>query len=637
MHVNFYITIKVIDNSIAPLTPVKTFTLTPEYNSTQLENVPTVHVGGESTPAGVSWGQNTLPILNYVVDGGNPPPAGIVIEYGTTGVLMKLYGMNGANRGNPLVSPSQNQTGLQWEIFSQEQPLGTAVNIFQIDAVTGEVTEINEGDGKGLYNLEIRVSSGDSTFQPLFIPITIGEPTATGSFSNGVITEDLYYDSAYIFNLHNNLTNAYNQIPASSPGSGNTTFEFTYPNPGGILTYDPTATLNESYGNTGCHSYNFANAGPNTLILQQPGSSLSLSEGALTSGTGFINIELTLPGDIGAAPFSIFNTSEFSWAVEYRPTPADPWNAAVDIEGNILSWNNLLASSQVNPQQSGKRLDGTANESINTATLTVNNPSVTTDQTYGSAQPTPPTASLPADNFVQINAQNRSSLSADNAGTVLLSKWVAVGNSPAYPANNTFGEYRVIIQTIGGDCDTCQGCFSLNTNKSGGPIAGKINFGDFFYNIGTERGFAYLVDTSVFANNPAGLQSALDNEMNGTTVHKLYAAEGINRYVSKFYLDPDLTTPVTNATSPGWDTASTGYISYIAADLEQSGYNTPYNAGNTSATNTKNAFAAEGASFKNANGGIVTGTTQNKRAWACQIVPTTGLKNQATSVGRVGA
>jgi len=270
-HVNdLYVTIRVSDDSLPAPQPIKTFNLVPDYNGTRLENVFTVHVGGESTPAGVSWGQNTLPILNYVEDGGSPPtqlenvftvhvggestpagvswgqntlpilnyvedagnpPDGIVVPYGTTGVLMKLYGMNGANRGNPLVSPSQNQTGLQWEIVSQKQG-GVEQNIFQIDAATGEVTEINEGNGLGLYNLEINVSSGDSTFQPLRINITIGRPTATGSFSNDLSIE-LFYDSAYIFNLHDNVVDAYAKIPQSSGSSDyEQRFINTYPDPG---------------------------------------------------------------------------------------------------------------------------------------------------------------------------------------------------------------------------------------------------------------------------------------------------------------------------------------------------------------------------------------------------------------------
>ena len=351
---NFYITIKVIDNSIAPLTPVKTFTLTPEYNSTILENVPTVHVGGESTPAGVSWGQNTLPILNYVVDGGSPP-AGIVVPYGTTGVLMKLYGMNGANRGNPLVSPSQNQTGLIWSIEKQEQPLGTAVNIFQIDAVTGEITEINEGDGLGLYHLRIIVSSGDSTQQPLNINITIGRPTASGSFTNNIRKYILSYDNSYLFNLHGTVGNAYSNIGSGAAGLIDTSFKYTFPDIGNI---PGAASLNEFYTNTTNGGYLYGAGTFQKLNVVQPtGDTPSPFEGALTQGTGYINIEMYLQG-LSSSANNDYQTSQVSWAVEYREViggVVQPWKPATDIEGNVLSWNSALTGNNSRDKSSAIR------------------------------------------------------------------------------------------------------------------------------------------------------------------------------------------------------------------------------------------------------------------------------------------
>jgi len=638
---NFYITIKVIDNSIAPLTPVKTFTLTPEYNSTFLENVPTVHVGGESTPAGVSWGQNTLPILNYVVDGGSPP-SGIVVPYGTTGVLMKLYGMNGANRGNPLVSPSQNQTGLIWSIHSQEQPLGTAVNIFQIDAVTGEVTEINEGDGLGLYNLVIRLSSGDGTEQDLSINITIGRATATGSFSNDLSIE-LFYDSAYIFNLHNNAVDAYEKIPQSQGSSDyKQRFISTYPDPytAAIALYPGQPTLEASYSNASSGSYSQGPSGPQRLQLIKPGSSSGFSEGALTAGTGFINIEANLQGLAANLP-NQYQTSEISWAVEYRPIgglTAD-WTAATDIEGNILSWNqDLLGTKQLNPQHSGKPLDGIGTPigqeslAIHTATHPVATPSITTDQVYGSANSTLPSglSDNPPANFFQINSESQQTPQT-NIPENIIGKWVAVGNSAVYGIPACFGEYRIIIQNIGGECPTCQSEISSNIYSKGSSFqAGTINIGDFYYDlrpVNSSRAFAYLVDTTIYATQA----EALDNNMSNAVV--LYAEEGVNRYVSRFYSDTGLTQLVTNVSTPhSWSSAVTGFISYTAAELSGPDFSTPYNAGDSSVNNQNNVFAAENASFNNAS----PNTNQNLRTWACQMVPTTGLKNATTSVGRVG-
>ena len=641
---DLYVTIKVSDDSLPAPQPIRTFNLVPNYNGTQLENVSTVHVGGESTPAGVSWGQNTLPILNYVEDGGSPP-AGIVVPYGTTGVLMKLYGMNGANRGNPLVSPSQNQTGLQWEIFSQQQG-GVAQSIFQIDAVTGEVTEINEGDGLGLYNLVIRLSSGDGTEQDLSINITIGRATASGSFSNDLSIE-LFYDSAYIFNLHNNVVNAYAKIPQSQGSSDyEQRFISTYPDPrtAAIGGYPGQPTLEASYNNLSSGSYFQGPSGPQRLQLIKPGSSSGFSEGALTAGTGFINIEANLQGLAANLP-NQYQTSEISWAVEYRPIGGltTDWTAATDIEGNILSWNqDLLGTKQLNPQHSGKPLDGIGTPigqeslAIHTATHPVATPSITTDQVYGSANSTLPNglSDNPPANFFQINSESQQTPQT-NIPENIIGKWVAVGNSAVYGIPACFGEYRIIIQNIGGECPTCQSEISSNIyskgSRDGSPEqAGTINIGDFYYDlrpVNSSRAFAYLVDTTIYATQA----EALDNNMSNAVV--LYAEEGVNRYVSRFYSDTGLTQLVTNVSTPhSWSSAVTGFISYTAAELSGPDFSTPYNAGDSSVNNQNNVFAAENASFNNAS----PNTNQNLRTWACQMVPTTGLKNATTSVGRVG-
>ena len=355
-----FITVLDLDNPNPPPIPPKTFILTSTLDGTNLDDVPTVQVGGETlitTPGYVntSWGQTTNTPIDY---GQQPLPAGgppgqVVIQVGYTGIPLKLYGSNGSNVA--LLSPSQNQNSLFWDIPVQTKA-GLPSTAFQIDSATGEVTETSFGVARGQHDLKIRVSAY-GTFQTINISIVIGVPTANGSFNNSSYFNTAGYnnlpiDFGFIYNLHNSPTNAYAQIPNSNGGAAHTTFKYTYPDPGNI----PAGTaLNDSFSNSVCGGYPATGGGPNSLILQQPTGSGAL-EGPLTQGTGYVAVFLTLTGQRSGSVFNQWASCNFSWAIEYRPTSVSPWQAATDIEGNILSWNSDVSGNQTDPQQS-KHID----------------------------------------------------------------------------------------------------------------------------------------------------------------------------------------------------------------------------------------------------------------------------------------
>jgi len=644
------INVKDEDNPASPI-PVKSFTLTSTLDGTELDDVPTVQIGGETlitTPGfvNIQWGTQS----NVPVDYGQEPfPAGgppgqVVIQYGYTGTPLKLYAMNGGNRGSILNVPSLNQSSLLWSIPVQTQA-GLPSTAFQIDAVTGVVTETSPGTAVGQYDLKIRVSAY-GTFQQIQISIIIGVATANGSFNNNIIDEPLFTDSAYIFNLHNSTTNAYNQIPSSAGGAPNTSFKFTYPDPGFI---PGTATLNDSFNNSSCGSYSYGGSTVNTLILQQPTGSGTF-EGPLTQGTGYIKFEIDLSG-FRTSGFNQWTSCGFSWAVEYRPNSASNWRAATDIEGNVLSWNSsLTGSTTTNPQQSGTDLNGNISGSGALSWSQPQNSSLyINDQIYGAPSNNVPSGTpfIPGANpnsYLAV-ARNRSSGST-NPSETKLAKWVAVGDSPAYgsAAPACFGEYRVIIQTIGGQTTSfdasCIGCFKdpSDPNQTGSGTfsfqPASISIGDFFYDLGPQRAFAYLVDTQFFPNTTTGKNNALNNTFGtiGTRYKVLYALEPIHRYVSTFYSDVALTTPFL-----AWNTSGAtnpGYVSYRSFDGVSgvAGSTPPLNAGVTSATNIPNAHSAEGAGSPNA----IPSTLQDKRVWACLMQAATGTKVMGTSIGRVG-
>ena len=659
----FTVEIVVSDASLPQPAPPKTFTFPngSNVNDVKLTDLQTIHVGGEQLIGdSVSWGQNSQPILDFVLPQSPPPSTGLFFEYGyeeglTNLDLVKFYGMNGANSNNNggIGVAFPNQETLQWSIGFQQKPFvgndePSNVNIFEINPNTGALKEITPGQGIGKYYLRILLNSDDSTNEAqLNIAITIGRKTADGSFSNNIRGYELQYDNAYLFNLHNTLgsegnAGAYDEIDPGITSDIEEGFTYTYPDIGRIYTESPVG-LNESFQNTGNGDYAYGSQTEEyqRLNLYQPTDNPDFSgiEGALTQGTGYINIEMFINSAELDPGNNLYQTSEVSWAVEYREiTPSvGEWKPATDVEGNVLSWNTALTGAitpVTNPQQSGEKVDGTDDSTTGTSTAThaVRNRNVATDtdQIYGAAYTSAPVTARA--NSVQYQAEQKKTASSIVTPTLQLGKWVVVGESPNYSTTPCFGEYRVIIQNIGGECSTCQSKISGNPNALGNGMnqAGVINIGDFYYDlkpVNSPRAFAYNVDTSVlFPDTTQGKEDALNNDMSNTEI--LFAEEGINRYVSQFYEDYDLTIPYT-----GWTGTGNGYISYTAAETGTSDYNTPYSIATSSPDaefDLAPVFASENAGTK----GATNDTEQYKRLWACRIDTATGLKYAGTSVGR---
>ena len=147
---SFTVEIVVSDTSLAPNAPLKTFTFPNggNVNDVELTDLQTIHVGGEQLIGNsVSWGQNSQPILNFLLPQPNISTdpivagAGLFFEYGyeeglVNTDLVKFYGMNGANSNNNggIGVAFPNQETLQWSIDFQQQPLGTDVTppVFEI-------------------------------------------------------------------------------------------------------------------------------------------------------------------------------------------------------------------------------------------------------------------------------------------------------------------------------------------------------------------------------------------------------------------------------------------------------------------------------------------------------------------------
>ena len=602
--------IQVSDDSFPgpPPAPIKTFTYTPLANGTILTDLPTINVGGRSfgsLPA--QWGQNpsATPTAPPIIDYAKVcPPSQVIVDYGISGTIVEFYGMNGANYGNPASVPaSNNQVGLQWTIDTINQGGVPAPGIFQLDSVTGVLTEVSPGTASGRYDIRIKVTGPDGTFDLCLFALIVGVPQADGSFSDGNSSMGansviLFYDEAYVLSLHNNQTDAFAQMTNNS-----SSFPNIWPSVTSILGSSLTGSSNAA-----CNNYTPSTSSfDNILIREQIPYGGGGTVGALTQGTGYIWLDCELPGFYGT--LGQYNSCDLSMAIEFRPTPTSNWEAAYDIEGQYLSFNSLVSNNVTNPWHSDTTVVGqSANNSF----------SNDYDQQGGCVTPFIGGVGSPSNNHNRVVSQNKTS-SSGPSGFARISKLIAVGNSPTYGIPGAFGEYRVIIQSIGGNCFSCQGCGSSGPQsvKAGNSVIGEITFGDFFYSLGPQRAFAYRLNQTLTVG-PGGALT--------TTSHpvQVYAREPVHRYVSTFFTDPTLTTPYTSYIT------STGatYVSYIAAPTAGAGYTTPLNAGTSTSSNMTFAKAAEGAATNNAS----PSTTQNLRVWAKNVNPATGTFIAGTAV-----
>ena len=440
------------------------------------------------------------------------------------------------------------------------------------------------------------------------------------------------------------------------------------------------------------------NAGFQTLNLQQAAG--NGFDGPLTQGTGYINIEMILEGatqnqiNNTTDPYESYQISEVSWAVEYRELfpnqNVGPWKAATDIEGNVLSWNGMLnatppsATPLSNPQQSGLSLEGRSpggnlsrfSEALHVKQSSGGGNPVPSAKEYGCATISTGTdaGTGPPANFIRYQAENGPTNIPDLSLKSPISKWIAVGNSPIYGntiAPPCFGEYRVIIQNIGGQSTSCQSelvPFTLPPAGSGttqpvnpfsqsGNEAGIINIGDFYYDlrpVDSPRAFGYIVRVAPFSdpNNSDAQNLALalnadigNPDVDGSNPYTkiLYAEEGVPRYVSQFYADPGLTIPVTTVSSTTqWvgesGQATDGWIAYSCVETGDGDFNAPYSvnndingqdpdSGTTDPGLTAN-MASENAAISNSE--------QYERRWACKMDVSTGIKFPKTSFGNEG-
>ena len=190
-----------------PLPYTQTFTSSPTQGETEVDNLDTIIVGGETFGNGAtSWGQ-TSTIVDYYKACPNPPSLQVPIGLTTQ---LKFYGSNGTNA---LSSGLNNQEGIVWSISEQTQG-GNTVAIFTINN-SGEISDSQSNPARGVYDIEITLSGPDNSSDTCSFQLTVGETPADGSFSieNSLLLQTNY---AYILSAHDTVASAFDDIESGA-------------------------------------------------------------------------------------------------------------------------------------------------------------------------------------------------------------------------------------------------------------------------------------------------------------------------------------------------------------------------------------------------------------------------------------
>jgi len=500
--------------------------------------------------------------------------------------LMVITGSNGSNFDSNV--QTYNQAGLQWSIDSVTQGGSPTPGVFQITPYTtvppgiyGSITEINYGTAAGSYNINVRATGPDGTFDTATYEIIIGEAVANGSFEKGTtkftggVSESGYgayrppqpgLGTGHVISFHNSQTNF---------ASDNIFTGALLPSPTAVGWNNGGVALNCNSALTGGRQNKYCD----NISVSGPSGGYGLS-----AGTGYIKLTFELPGYVGELSYfyDIIRTS----TIEYRADSSSSWQAAKDIEGNNLSLNTSIGGT-TNPIFSDNRFyealpSGGTSANIGFGALTLVNPN--NNQTKGR---------------VQVRATGGASFN-----TLVVTAWAVVGNSPVYNLGTGYGEYRLISGNLQGGQQFPNGggavyCVGASASVYGG-VEYELEVGDFYYGFGNNRAFSYKINTNAY-----GSHSQAQSQNVSSISTQVYAREPLPRYVTQFYTDAALTQKL------NLGVGGPGYFAYRPSNVSSAGSSLVANA--PSNTSKEMAQAAE-MSAGDSTASLV--TTQDKRIWS---------------------
>ena len=563
-------------------------------------------VGAPGVNVTKTVGSNQLDNVNTTIELPGSPPSPALYQYGYTQTpagLVVLEGTNGGGGDFATNGPTAiNQAGLQWSITSVRDGSGNTVQtgntgVFTMNnnttlappAVYGIITETVYGAAAGTYNISILLNGPDGTSDTATYDIIIGEEQADGSFEDG--------NNEWIGGVSG--SSQFGRYQPLNPGGG-AAHVISFHNDALNFNSNQVIATVPSASTVGWNNGEFASC---TGVINTTGPKftdcISVKGGGggfgLSSGTGYIKITYNLAGTISNSTyFNLVYELIRKSSIEYRANASSSWIAAEDIEGNVLSANTSIG--------------GIFNPLISPGygyAATPASGTVSRNARYGALDYTTTLGT------VKGQVQQWSGLGASN-NTMLVTTYVAIGNSPHYGSGTGFGQYRLSTENLSGNSTECSGA-PMGVHAA---INLEVNCGDFYYGFGNNRAFAYKINLTGYGSHT---QAFSQPGYSANTI--VYAREPIPKYVTKFYTDVNLTQELNlgSGTSPS-------YYLYRPSDTVTAGASFVANApSNTSIT------MAEGAEVAAPDPVSTTSTDQSERKWAAAFLRPTGGKIAGTA------
>jgi len=474
---------------------------------------------------------------------------------GNTGTLATLYGENGS------INSTDKVLDLTWSIVS---PVNQT--LFEITSVvdTNKAILSTQQDLSGPYLITIRLTDAGGLTYDTSINVIFGETSINPEFGQkrGISLSGQGGESGAMYFV-NNLTNAAGATPLPAAAGSN---DIRAPFSELELSADVPSTSESKEINTitGCSGFRMSNKNVNSF--QYASQSLSQTNGGLSQGTAFVAVTVNfnqLPFNFGGTTANDYPLVMYPIYLQYRNRTGagypNNWVTATDIEEKEIKFGG----SQINRDGFPATNDVGGKGVINDATIAKYFQSSKVNE---SSFPT----SIVAADCLEANTKGKTSEFVSPQSSIAR-KVFAIGKQQGAVINTTtkYGDYRLIVRypwgiesSTGSNTDPIVVGYGTNNCPNSafssylGAITASVDFGDFYYPepYGGSNLYSYEYRVSPTGANTSDLADSL------TPNNSVFAREWHLKYITKFYLDADLTQewlPQINGNGVGWYCYST--------------------------------------------------------------------------------
>lgn len=506
--------------------PNNVFKFVFQIQQTDASGQPIDPSGNPTTPSQFTLSNNSLSNLTPVIH--NCPTTTTSFSFGDT-QMIDFDGTNGSNINDPVLLQNGNfkyQDALTWSIVSvvggQVQGSGNtgpfSIANYQDPATNkryGRLT--NDGTAIGFYTIEVKVSDSGGLTTTCTANYVFGETPLTGSFKTATIASyglgsatNIYWTGNNV-NLKNQMTQNDQDFEAQ-PNISNVTTPSVPSTPTGISATETCANCANSI--VSCSSTQRRKSNEMLIVGNQPGivtgtAYVSITMRATNSGTycgsstGGYGDEGEFGGNQGSTSTQLYLFNSFN--IDYRANSQSAWTAAVDLNGDECGH----AGGALTNESKGwwKQINSINNWQYGSL--------------YSNGQPSAIAQGLNGNWLAQVQGQSSSTSTTFEC------------RANRIFAFDTPGEYRLVTDNLSSNNSACDSsiCSLVNYTPNTGGQDFQVNWGDFYYDFGSNRAFKYQIYYGSWQT--------------------VYAKEPLLRYVTQLYTDTALTNPKTGFPSTG--------------------------------------------------------------------------------------